>query len=293
MNGKTKVLTDNGWVAIEKMEGRKINVWNGTQWSTVVTKKTGETEKLAYITIDSGSAVVCSPYTKFYIESTIQERGKDKIVVNEIYGCNLKIGDQLISHKLPVIRDSNKNEEKEICYYSIQDAYSEGTKNGTIKIDYVDYNRPYIPINYNIKTKLKWLAGFLDTYALIDKHEVKISNQHHRFNKIKLYELQLMLHTLGINSCVERNGNSRHTGPTHKLTFSIGELNKLVTLGIKFKKIQKSDIVFVENPETEFSFKIKDIRGYPGVFETYTFKESLNNTAIFDGVLCSTTPNED
>ena len=38
MNGNTKVLTDHGWVPINIMEGRKINVWNGTQWSTVVTK---------------------------------------------------------------------------------------------------------------------------------------------------------------------------------------------------------------------------------------------------------------
>lgn len=292
MNGKTKVLTDHGWMTIESMEGRKINIWNGKQWSTVVAKKTGEKEYLQCITIDSGASVCCSFFTKFYIEETIQDRGKDNTTINEIFGTDLKVGDRLLSYNLPIVRDVNADYEKSDQYYKMLDPYTEGQSNGDIMIGYNNYKRPYIPFAYDIKTKLKWLAGFLDKFAIVEETQIKISNKHHRFGKIKLYELQLLLQSLGIYSCVNSDGNSRFTGPTFKLTFTIGEMNKLLELGIKFKKIQKSNIKFVEKPETIFSNKILKIEGYPGMHETYIFKEHLENMAIFDGVLCSTSLNE-
>jgi ribonucleotide reductase alpha subunit len=63
---ETLVLTDVGYEQIVKLWGRQVRVWNGYEFSTVTVLKTGTDQELLKVTTDSGHAVDCTPYHKFY-----------------------------------------------------------------------------------------------------------------------------------------------------------------------------------------------------------------------------------
>lgn len=95
---ETLVLTDKGHVRIDSLQDQKVNVWNGTEWSEVVVKKTGEFQEVIKIYTDDGLNVTCTPYHKFYIQPKYSIRSQV-----EVEAINLLPGDKLIKSSYPII----------------------------------------------------------------------------------------------------------------------------------------------------------------------------------------------
>ena len=87
---ETTILTDQGHVEIQTLEGQTVNVWNGEEFSAVTIVKTGENQELMEVETDDGSILTCTPYHKFYLT-------ENKIVEAQ----HLQYGDNLISWSLP------------------------------------------------------------------------------------------------------------------------------------------------------------------------------------------------
>lgn len=90
---ETLVLTDKGNIEIRKLSGKRVNVWNGEEWSNVEIVKTGENQALLTVTTDARRTLTCTPYHKFYV--------KVNCIIKEVEARELKVGDQLIDWVCP------------------------------------------------------------------------------------------------------------------------------------------------------------------------------------------------
>lgn len=104
---ETQILTDNGYVEISSLEGEKVNVWNGEEFSEVEVRQTGVGQPLLKVTMNSGEVLECTPDHKWYL-------GDDK--ATEVRTKDLKPGDKLIEFTLP-----NSNETQKKVVESVKD----------------------------------------------------------------------------------------------------------------------------------------------------------------------------
>ena len=100
---ETLILTDKGHVTIQDVEGQKVNVWNGEEFSEVTVTKTGVDQDLIDVFTDDGSKLSCTPYHKFYIQETYSESS-----IKMVEAQTLKPGDKLIKCDFPVIDGPEK-----------------------------------------------------------------------------------------------------------------------------------------------------------------------------------------
>ncbi|XWV24838.1 putative ribonucleoside di phosphate reductase alpha subunit [Tupanvirus deep ocean] len=104
VSGDTMILTSKGYMNIKRMENKKVNVWNGEDFSEVTIKKTGINQDMIKIDFTNGSSLKCTPYHKFYITDANKNQNITKIEANQ-----LKIGDKLIKTKYPIIKNGSNN----------------------------------------------------------------------------------------------------------------------------------------------------------------------------------------
>jgi ribonucleotide reductase alpha subunit len=71
-----------------------VNVWNGEEFSEVEIKRTGENQSLIEVHTDDGSVLTCTPYHKFYIQTSCSD-------VSKVDAQDLKEGDAIIEYKYP------------------------------------------------------------------------------------------------------------------------------------------------------------------------------------------------
>lgn len=90
VTGDTKILTDEGYVRIDSVVGKKTNVWNGVRFSEVVPRVTGENQEVMTVTLSDGKSVTCTPYHGWILNTG------EKVEAHE-----LKIGDKPIVYMLP------------------------------------------------------------------------------------------------------------------------------------------------------------------------------------------------
>ena len=95
---ETLILTNNGHTEIQSLVDQEVNVWNGSEWSSVTIKKTGENQQLIDVHTDDGLKLSCTPYHKFYIQPTYSIYSE--AIVEAQY---LKPGDKIIKCVYPVI----------------------------------------------------------------------------------------------------------------------------------------------------------------------------------------------
>lgn len=228
---ETQILTDLGYVTIADLEGQKVNVWNGLEFSPTTVERTGINQPLIKVTTDSGHEIECTPYHKFYTKNTYH--GKPK----EVRAKDLVPGDKLIKFEdLPVIEG-----DKELLHaydngmYSgdgtfvpsgaHQRIYLYGDKKGLEdyltapyyqRYEQPEHDRVYMhtkglrekywvpSARYTIQSRLDWLAGYLDADGSVYRNG---SNEQLVAASIEfsfLQEVQLMLQTLGVNSKVTK-----------------------------------------------------------------------------------------
>jgi ribonucleoside-diphosphate reductase alpha chain len=100
---ETTILTDNGHIEIQTLVGKKVNVWNGEEFSEVEIFKTGENQELIDVYISDGCKLTCTKYHKFFIQNSYSKKSKELIEAKD-----LKIGDKIIKSNYPIIDGKEK-----------------------------------------------------------------------------------------------------------------------------------------------------------------------------------------
>lgn len=227
---ETQILTDKGYLTIGELEGQRVNVWNGEEWSETTVVKTGEGQKLISVKTSSNQEIVCTEYHKFYVQNGYS-RGK----IVEKRASELKVGDKLIKFDLPVIlgEQTLKNAYTNgfysgdgCCFNGVQMTYlyhgkrklldkltdirrvnedekqnrTVVTHNGSLK------DKFFVPLdNYTVESRLDWFSGLLDSDGSVARNGTNESLQVVSVHLKFLQQIQLMLQTLGVNSKINNH----------------------------------------------------------------------------------------
>jgi len=231
---ETKILTDKGYYSIGDMVNKNVNVWNGTQFSNVQIKFTGN-QSLYKVSLSNGMDLDCTDGHKWLIRSGNQKH-PERCRLEKIETKHLKKGNVLFDYELPIldIKDINEFKNPYIHGFFCGDGtynnnypavYLYGDKRKLLShfnpksiqkrknpicfniTDKINKSRFEVPINYSIKTKLEWFAGLVDADGCINLNGRKdaTSIQLSSINKSFLKDVQIMLTTVGILSSIKLN----------------------------------------------------------------------------------------
>lgn len=323
---ETKILTDKGQVEIKDVVDTYQNVWNGEEWSNVLVKQTGVNQEIITVVTSTGK-IECTPYHKFYV---MNKKRSDKTPILK-RACELDVGDKLIKFNLPTIEgdkilpfsyengfftgDGCQSERALIYLYHdkqklrhrfdgldlISDIIYPKEKKQVLRIkDGQLKNKYFIPdSSYTIKSRIDWLSGLLDADGCLTNNNGTQSIQIAQINIEFLYELRLMLQTLGVDSKVvlaalaetrmmPKNDGSGELGEyscqeTKRLLIAEGGVQKLLSLGLSCDRIKP----VVRTPQRDCIqfIKILEVKNEGRISDTYCFTESKRGMGMFNGVL--------
>ena len=275
----TKILTSTGYHTISKLENRTVSIWNGTEFSTVTVRKTGVNQNLMLITFSNGSTLRCTAYHKFYLTE------------NKVEAQELKIGDCLISVTYPIIDTTKsfnhpythglfctttdnilyKDQLSLFAHVNAEKHYYSNNTNAMYITLPSDIPKKFkVPINYNLETKLKWLAGLLDSnVTIIDSvnRSVYIVSNIKFLNKVKY-----LLHTVSCNVSIYED----------KLILTMADISKLKTIGLVTHGLQ---IDCGTSLITENVIMVTGVHTLEERADTFCFTEPKRNMGIFNGII--------
>ena len=230
---ETKILTKNGYQTIATLGGKRVEIWNGEEWSEVTVEQTSDSSNLIRVNFSDGTFLECTNYHKFHL----QVGYGSKTVKKSAY--ELEPGDKLIkwmppqpiqfegSFKYPYTHGffcgdgtyhatyrghktipgvSLYGDKKNLVSYldirtmsGVEDA--QGRLNTMLPYDLP--KKFEVPMKASIRDRLDWLAGLCDADGTVQKcpgnptqKTICIVSIHLGF----LRDIQLMLHTLGASS---------------------------------------------------------------------------------------------
>lgn len=303
---ETLILTDKGHYPIIELNNKKVNVWNGKEFSEVIVKKTGTGQELIRVEFDDESYLDCTKYHNFFIQD---EYNDDKDIelksehVKKIEANNLEYDMKLVNCQYPLIDEGQELKDaytngifagkgtylfKRLPTFFLKDKnskilshlnYKSVDKNGNYFLPLDLKERNFVPINYSLKSKLDWLAGLIDSKASIERYSfdkvVLISS----LKKDFLLKVKYMLQTCGCNSKITREKNYHNDG--HIISINFTSIQKLINHGFKCHRLEFLD---EKLKESHGFVKVKNIIYTNRNSDTYCFTEPLRNAGIFNGI---------
>lgn len=294
VSGETMILTKNGYQQIGCLVGKKVNIWNGHDWSNVIPYETGS-QQLYRVEFSDGSVVRMTSTHKL-----VMKDGSRK----QLDGC--AIGDVVSNdYRFPEIEgvDNDLPDAYSQGFYS-GDGYANGNWTLVYKPKYgcisrlkgkVNENetsgrgrywkhseagvlpKNFVPVNASTKYKIDWLAGIIDS----DGSRIGPGLQIAAVNRQFLLDIKLLLNTIGIKARVgvERPPTGYGVNIYSNLYLTGNQVSVLKEKGMICNRVE-----LVGSPiKQERILSITDIR--EDVYEmTYCFTEDKNHTGIFNGV---------
>jgi len=137
---ETLVLTSEGQLPIKELaerEGGRASVWNGKVFSDVAVMRTGVQQPLLTVSFDNGVEMRCTPYHKFYIETSAAPAAKSVRTVVE--AKDLTVGMRIVRFDVPTINLPAPPEEERLKHPYTQGLFAaDGTY---VKNDVADKHR--------------------------------------------------------------------------------------------------------------------------------------------------------
>ena len=229
---ETMILTRDGYKVISELEGEKVEVWNGEEWSETTVVKTGENKKLITVKTSSNQELTCTEYHKWYVQENYKQ---SSIVMKRTH--ELKVGDKLIKFDLPVIEGDvdlpfaytngfysgdgcyTKGNQRTYLYHEkqkllkhiedVRSVYVDEKQNRTV----ITHNgklkdKYFVPLdNFTIESRLKWLSGLLDSDGTVARNGTNESLQITSIHIEFLRQIQMMLQTLGVTSKINNHSD--------------------------------------------------------------------------------------
>ena len=321
---ETQILTRNGYQVISELEGQEVEVWNGKEWSLTKVIKTGVNQKLLTVTTSSNQELTCTEYHKWYVQ---EGYSGENIVEKRTH--ELKVGDKLIKFDLPVIEGNlelenaytngfysgdgclTKGIQRTYLYHGkqllldkiedVRNVYVDEKQNRTVVTHNGNLKDKYfVPLqDYTIESKLKWLAGLLDSDGTVARNGTNESLQITSIHLEFLRQIQLMLQTLGVTSKIGNhgvegfrsmplnNGSGDHGDfycqESWRLLISSSGLFKLAELGLVTHRLKWKKRLPQRNAEQFVTVvSVEDNGRYD---DSYCFTEPKRNMGMFNGIL--------
>ena len=232
--GETKILTDKGYFMIKDLENKKVNIWNGEEFTNVEVKFTGN-QDIHKVILSNGMELDCTPGHKWLIQ-TGNRLHPERCVCKQIETKDLQIDDIIERYITPCAEFENPDEfmnpymhgffcgdgtycnnypliqlydkKKALLNFFKYDSFAEDEKKISFYIHkFINKSKFEVPINYSIDTRLRWLEGYCDSDGCInlnsenDSTSIQIGCINFKF----LQDVQLLLTTLGIISSIKLN----------------------------------------------------------------------------------------
>lgn len=239
VTGDTLILTDTGYQRIDDLVNKRVNVWNGEEWSEVVPTITGENQPIMEISFSDGSTLKCTPYHKFLVQDGFARDGR----CFEAKAEELRAGMRIAKFKFPIIPGGSGGMSESEAYingfYSGDGSTPDARGRHIIRV-YGGKKKliPYLihhakQYNCNIEDKstlvadpkvmrekfwvpgtecsvserLAWLAGLIDADG--SKNSIDGSVNITSINRDFLMQVKRMVNTLGENATVALTHNER------------------------------------------------------------------------------------
>ena len=325
----TDILTDKGYFNIKSLVEQKINVWNGIEFSEVTVKKTSDSSRLYKVLLDNGMELDCTDEHKWLVR-TGNKTHPERCKIEKIFTKNLRKGDIIGHFDYPVINCSDPDEfknpythgffcgdgtysnkyptitlydasKKALLPYLDTSSYSMNNKQGKIVCyitNKINKEKYFVPLNYSINTKLRWIEGLFDADACINASKNGYTSiQYTSVNYEFIKQVQLLLSTLGVYSnmkCVRdkcsrmlpdgKGGEAEYEcQPVYCLyitQFYVNKLEKIGFLPIRLELNTTDDI-----KQNKSLIRVMSVIDTNIDSETYCFNEPKNHTGIFNGIL--------
>lgn len=314
VTGDTEILTRDGYVQIKDTVDAKVEVWNGFEWSEVTPKITGIDQEMVTISFSDGRKLTTTLYHDFHISEGYS--GKSK----KVKARDLEVGMKLIKHNFPIIEHGPALEHaytqgfvaaegmelsrtlyvyppKEACLSRLEDIKllreEPNNKRKRIILEKTPASKKFVPKEYNLKSKLDWLAGLFDGDGCeLKEGGLQLASVDFQF----LTDLQSLLSTVGVQSKIvhankagmrmmpDGRGGSREFLCQEAKRICIGavQMQELKRLGMKCERLK-----FDKEPQrdaTQF-VTIVDVTESENADIVYCFTEPKRNLGIFNGVL--------
>ena len=326
VTGKTQILTDNGYKEIASLVDKQVNIWNGFEWSEVQPKVTGVNKEIVEVILSDRRTLSCTKYHTFHIAEGYTGNSK------EVKAKDLEPGMKLIKHKFPVIEHGIDIDDKfaytqgfvsaegmdgynflwlydpkKMCLSRLAGEvrnHSEKLKKSTFQLQYNHLPKTKVPVEWNLKAKLQWLAGLFDG----DGTELKEGGlQLVSIDKSFLLDLQSFLSTIGVQCKVlaaskeglrfmpDGHGGSKEFFCQNAYRICVGavQMQHLKSLGLKCERMS-----FDKSPQRDASqfVSVVDVVDAGVADKVYCFNEPNRHLGVFNGVLtgqCTEVVSED
>lgn len=315
--GDTEILTDKGYIPIKDLVCDSVNVWNGEQWSKVLPRVTGFNEHVNKVTFTNGTSFTCTDYHKLPLVDGMKElrdckvgdalikwdspiiEGRQSLDDRLAYSLGFFVGAGHFDNKYPLIYLSN--EKIGLNKYFVDGSINYATKEKNNVRYYIRehrsmFKKDYVPdCNMTTRTRLKWLAGFLDCRGnrnyeggSIDIDSVNIS---------LLKDVLKMLNTLGVNGNIRLNNSCRKKrfhvkgkdttkiyscNSSYRLSVYAKDINTLKSLGLETYRL---DLEKVANTTFAPYVRIKSIEDANFADKTYCLTEHKRHTLVANGCI--------
>nr|MBQ6739530.1 hypothetical protein [Synergistaceae bacterium] len=322
LRGNMKILTDKGYFSIEELAGKKVNIWNGFEWSEVEPRVTGHNQPMLRVTFSNGSVIDCTPYHKFILNDGRRVEAKDLKISEALTEFNLPViscvnidpqdlnymwcagfyaGDgskrQMYSDKNTLTLYGKKKKLFEYCrpyaqsshYSAYKDMIRMYMKNGYC------WDKEFVPsVGYSVAERLAWLAGIIDADGARNSDDGAITIT--SVNLDFLARIKEMLNTLGVNATTavmkeecdkympDGKGGQKlyHCKKSYRLTISAWNSKELQSLGLKTRRVNLEC-----SPERNAGRKIKvlSIEQCENADTVYCLTEPKRHSMLVEGVL--------
>ena len=318
LSNNTLLLTKEGYEEIQNLVGKKLEIWNGHEWTMVEPTVTGYNQKMLNIIFNNGEELYCTHYHKFKLKDN-----------REIEAKNLVEGDQLAKWTMPVLSDpTNPLDEYNIdpytqgvyCGDGFWDNYHNwpcirlyGEKEKLLEnLDYINYrtedertflrlsniyhHKNFVPINnYSLNYKLSYLAGICDTDGTLTKDgSIQISSVDFNY----LLNLKRMINTMGIDGKInisheskikdmpDGNGNLKpyNCKTCYRLSIAGWQVQTILTkLNFKTFRLNTKDISI--SRDSSHYIKVEAILDQNQVDKkVYCFKDPIRGMGMFNNI---------
>ena len=317
----TRILTRDGYKAIDTLVDQDVVVWNGDQWSTVRPRVTGKDEPLVRVVLSDNTSLVCTEYHEWLIASGRRNTGEVRVRAQD-----LKPGDALSKYDMPVVEAG----------IPLPHAYTHGffcgdgqtTAGGYkgallygVKIDLLPhldgqssgepdkYGRVWkgfpcsipdkftVPHEADVTSKLQWFAGLLDADGCVVRNPNSVGIQLGSVNLSFLMDVRLMLTTLGVQAKVTKRAEegmrsmpNGHGGMQDYFCQTAWVLNvnaedtyRLVSLGLRTHRLDLPAKCPQRDARRFVTVESVEKCGVADV--VYCFDEPLNHSGCFEGII--------
>ncbi len=300
--GDTPILTDKGYVKIGEHVGEMLNVWNGSEFSEVEIRKTGEDQPMVTVTLSDGSTLRCTEAHRFVDaeggrvnaidlkEGTELLRGGWPVIDGEVMEAELDYyaqgffsGDGWVDSACGAQRIALYGNKRAIehdwaamSHHTYQVAGTYPNSDNTRQRDYLRYKpgtflaKEYVPIDAPLEAKRQWLAGLADSDGHVGKSGgLAISSVDIDF----IRNVKLLINTMGANGNVRIKENLA--------TVSIPG-SWVSILNLPFKRCRKSHVTSVPRPRP---LQVVSVIESGREAEVFCFTEPKAHMGVFNGIL--------